>query len=82
MSDADRIVPLKQHGVFQDGGDMWANIIIKDVVTPVIQDFLLGAECIGQAQMNVFLDKRPCEHPDSDQHLDHQRIVRYVEGMA
>ncbi|KAK5933310.1 hypothetical protein CgunFtcFv8_013803 [Champsocephalus gunnari] len=41
------------------------NIINKEVATPEIQESLLGAEHLGQAQMKVFVDKRPA----SDQHL-------------
>lgn len=51
---------LKEHGVFQDGGDTIKNIINKDVVTPQIQQSLLGAEHLGQAQMKVFVDKHLC----------------------
>ena len=40
------------------------------MVTPEIQESLLSAEHIGQAQMKVFADKRPCESPDSDYHLN------------
>jgi hypothetical protein len=43
------VVSLKQHGVFQDGGDTLKNIINNDVVTPVIQESLLSAEHLGQA---------------------------------
>uniref|UniRef100_UPI00358E4F58 protocadherin-15 n=1 Tax=Myxine glutinosa TaxID=7769 RepID=UPI00358E4F58 len=32
--------------------------------------FLFSAEHLGQVQMKVFVDKRLCEPPDSDQHLD------------
>ena len=64
------VVSLKQHGVFQDGGDTLKNIITKDVVTPVIQESLLSAEHLGQAQIKVFVDKCMCEPPDSNQHLD------------
>ena len=58
------------HGVFQDGGDTLRNIINKDIVTPEIQESLLGAEHLGQAKLNMFVDKRLCEPPDSDQHLN------------
>ena len=64
------VVSLKQHGVFQDGGDTLKNIITKDVVTPVIQESLLSAEHLGQMQLKVFVEKRLCEPPDSNQHLD------------
>ena len=62
-------VSLKEHRVFQDGGDTLRNIINKDVVTPEIQESLLCAEHIGQAQLNMFVDKHLCEPPDSNQHL-------------
>ena len=54
------VVSLKRHVMFQDGGDTLENLINKDVVTPEIQESLLSAEHIGQAQMKVFVDKRPC----------------------
>ena len=70
-SDEGRlVVSMKQHGVFQDGGGTLQNIITKDVVTPVIQESLLSAEKLGQAQMTVFVNKRLCEPPESNQHLD------------
>lgn len=70
--DESRIcLSIKKHGVFQDGGDTLKNIINKDVVTPQNQQSLLGAEHLGQAQMKVFVDKRLCEPPDSDQHFSH-----------
>lgn len=57
--DESRIcLSLKEHSVFQDGGDTLKNIINKDVVTPQIQQSLLGAEHLGQAQMKVFVDTR------------------------
>ena len=37
------VVPLKRHGVFQDGGDTLKNLIAKAVVTPEIQEYLLSA---------------------------------------
>ncbi|KAK1879977.1 Aerobic magnesium-protoporphyrin IX monomethyl ester [oxidative] cyclase [Dissostichus eleginoides] len=60
----------------QNGGDTLKNIINKDVVTPEIQESLLGAEHLGQAQMKVFVDKRVCEPPDSDQHLGLKSPIR------
>ncbi|KAK1895693.1 glycoprotein [Dissostichus eleginoides] len=68
-------VSLKEHCVFQDGGDTLKNIINKDVVTPEIQESLLG-EHLEQAQMKVFVDKRLCEPPDSDQHLGLKSPIR------
>ena len=35
-----------------------------------IQDSLLGAELLGHEQMKVFVARRLCEHPGSDQHLN------------
>ncbi|KAK5890826.1 hypothetical protein CesoFtcFv8_014309 [Champsocephalus esox] len=69
-------VSLKEHCVFQDGGDTLKNILNKEVVTPEIQEFLLGAEHLGQAHMKVFVDKRLCEHPASDQHLGLKSPIR------
>ena len=63
-------VSLKEHRVFQDGNDTLRNIINKDVVTPEIQESLLGAEHLGQTQLKRFVDKRLCEPPDSDQCLN------------
>ena len=40
------------------------------MVTTAIQESLLSAGHIRQAQMNVFLDKRMCEPPDSDHQLN------------
>ena len=54
--------------MFQDGGDTLNNLINMVVVTPEIQESLISAEHIGQAQMNVFVDKRLCEPPDSEHH--------------
>lgn len=69
-------VSLKEHGVFQDGVDTLRNIINKDVVTPEIQESLLGAEHLGQTQLKRFVDKRLCEPPDSDQHLNLKSPIR------
>ena len=46
------------------------NIINKDVATPEIQESLLAAESLGLSQMRTFVDKRLCQPPDSDMHLD------------
>ena len=70
IDEGNIVVSLKRHGLFQDGGDTLKNLINKDVVTPEIQESLLSAEHIGQAQMKIFVDKRPCESPDSDHHLN------------
>ncbi len=44
MTDENRVVvSFKEHSVFQDGGDTLKNII-KDMVTPEIQESLLNAE--------------------------------------
>ena len=56
--------------MFQDGGDTLNNLINKDVSTPEIQESLLSAEHIGQAQIKVFVDKRLCEPPDCDHDLN------------
>ena len=56
--------------MFQDGGDTLKNLINKDVVTPDIQQSRLTAEHFGQAQTKVFVDKRLCEPPYSDHHLN------------
>ena len=60
IDEGNIVVSLKRHGMFQDGGDTLKNLINKDVVTPEIQESLLSAEHIGQTQMKVFVDKRPC----------------------
>ena len=52
------------------------NLINKDVVTPAIQESLLSAEHIGQAQVNVFVGKRPYEPPDSDHHLNLKALIQ------
>ena len=70
IDEGNIVVSLKLHGVFQDGGDTLKNVINKDVVTPDIQESLLSAEHLGQAQMKVFVDKHLCEPPDSDHHLN------------
>ena len=70
IDERNIVVSLKMHGVFQYGGDTLKNLINKDVVTPEIQESLLSAEDIGQAQMNEFVDKRLCEPPDSEHHLN------------
>ena len=64
------VVSLKQHGIFQDSRDTLRNTINKDLVTPLIQESLLSAEHLGQAQMKAFVDKRLREAPESNQHLD------------
>jgi len=61
---------LKQLTGFQRGGDTLRNIINTNVVTPVIQESLLSAEHLGQAQMKFSVNKRLCVPPDGDQHLD------------
>ena len=70
IDEGNIVVSLKKHGVFHDGADTSKNIINTDLVTPDIQESLLSAEHLGQAQMNVFVDKRLCEPPDSDHHLN------------
>ena len=70
IDEGNIVVSLKLQGVFQDDGYTLKNIINKDVVTPESQESLLSAEHIGQAQMKVFVDKRPNEPPDSDHHLN------------
>ena len=70
IDEGNIVVSLKLQGVFQDDGYTLKNIINKDVVTPESQESLLSAEHIGQAQMKVFVDKRPTEPPDSDHHLN------------
>ena len=45
------------------------NVINNDVVTPEIQESLLTAEHLGQAQMKAFVDQRLNVHPDGKQHL-------------
>ena len=70
IDEGNIVVSLKWHGMFQDGGDTLKNLINKDVVTPEIQESLLSAEHIGKAQMKVFVDKRPCEPPDGEHHLN------------
>ena len=70
IDEGNIVVSLKLHGVFQDGGDTLKNLINTDLVTPDIQETLLSAEHLGQAQMKVFVDKRLCEPPDRDYHLN------------
>ena len=70
IDEGNIVLSLKRHGVFQDGGDMLKNLINKDVVTHEIQESLLSAEHIGQAQMKVFVDKCLCEPPDSGHRLN------------
>lgn len=77
--DSDKVsvvVALKQHDVFKDGGATLKNIITKDVVTPVNQAFLISTEHIGHKQMNVFLDKRPWDPPDSSTYLDLKSLIK------
>ena len=70
-SDEGRIVvSLQQHGVFQDGPDTLRNIMNNDLVTPEIQDSLLCAELLGHEKIKVFVARRLCEPPGSDQHLN------------
>lgn len=38
------VASLKHHGVFQDGSETMKNMTTDDVVTPVIQESLFGAE--------------------------------------
>ena len=70
IDEGNIVVSLKRHGVFQYGGDTLENLINNVVVTPEIQESLLSAEHIRQAQMKVFADKRLSEPPDSDHHLN------------
>ena len=70
-SDEQKLVqPKKKHGVLHDSGATLKNIINKDMVTPEIQESLLAAESLGLSQMRTFVDKRLCQPPDSDKHLD------------
>ena len=50
MEKDDIVLLLKLHGVFQDSGDKLKNIVNKDVVTPDMQESMLSAEHLGQAQ--------------------------------
>ena len=70
IDEGNIVVSLKLHGVFQDGGDTLKNLINMDLVTPDIQESLLSAEHLGQTQMKLFVDKRLCETPGSDHHLN------------
>ena len=62
--------------MFQDGGDTLKNLTNKDVVSSEIQEYLLSAEHLGQAQMKVVVDKRLCEPPDSDHHLNRKAHIQ------
>ena len=61
---------LEKHGVLHDSDATLKNIINKDIVTQEIQESLLAAESLGLSQMRTFVDKRLCQTPDSDMHLD------------
>ena len=82
IDEGNIVVSLKLHGVFQDGGDTLKNLINKDVVTPGIQETLLSVEHLGQAQMKVFVDKRLCEPPDSDHHLNLKAPIQKNKANA
>ena len=70
-SDEQKLVQsMKTHGVLHDSDVTLKNIISKDMVTPEIQESLLAAECLGLSQMSTFVDKRLCQLPDSDRHLE------------
>lgn len=60
---------LTENGVFQEN-DTLKNIINKDVVTQEIQKSLLNAQGLGAEQMKVFINKRLCEPPQSEHHLN------------
>ena len=56
------VVLLQQHCVFRDGPDTLSNIMNNDLVTPGIQDSLLGLRfLLGHGQMEVFVARRLCE---------------------
>ena len=61
---------MKKHGVLHDSDATLKNIINTDMVTPAIHESLLAAESFGLSQMRTFVDKRLCQSPDSDMHLD------------
>ena len=82
IDEGNIVVSLKRHGMFQDGGDTLKNLINKNVVTPEIQESLLSAEHIRQAQMKVFVDKRPCEAPDSEHHLHLKAPIQKNKAKA
>ena len=64
-SDEGKLVAsLKKYGMFQGSDNTLKNIINNDVVTPEIQESMLSAEQLRQAQMKVFVDKHLCEPPD------------------
>ena len=70
-SDEQKLVQaMTKHGVLHDSDATLKNIINKDIVTPEIQESLLAAESLGLSQMRTFVDKRLCQPPDSDMHLD------------
>ena len=70
-SDEQKLVQsMKNHGVLHDSDATLKNIINKDMVTPEIQESLLAAESLGLSPMRTFVDKRLCQPPDSDMHLD------------
>ena len=82
IDEGNIVVSLKRHGMFQDGGDTLKNLINKNMVTPEIQESLLSAEHIRQAQMKVFVDKRPCEAPDSEHHLHLKAPIQKNKAKA
>ena len=82
IDDGNIVVSVKLHSVFQNVGDTLKNIINKDVVTPEIQEYLLSAEHLGQAHMKVFVDKRLCEPPYSDHHLNLKAPIQKNEAKT
>ena len=78
-SDEKKLIQvIKQHGLLeesnrsseQEKNRRLENIFNKDVVTPEIQESLLCAENLGITQMKIFVDRRLCQSPESDRHLD------------
>ena len=70
IDERNIVVSLKLYVMFHNGDDTLMNLFNKGVVTHDIQEYLLSAEHLGQDQINVFVDKRLFEPPDSDHDLN------------
>ena len=82
-SDEQKLVQsMKNHGVLHDSDATLKNIINKDMVTPEIQESLLAAESLGLSPMRTFVDKRLCQPPDSDMHLDLKAPIQKIKAKT
>ena len=77
MSEGNSVLSLIRHDLFQDGGDTLKNIINKYVITPRSKNI-----CLARNTLKFFVDKRLCEPPYSDNHLNVKAPIHNNEAKT